>query len=58
MVPVYGMVVFSVIVPVTLPALVNVAVSWAKGKLLTAGVPVGVVAQPLADQFCAPAKFQ
>ena len=46
------------IVPVTEPALVNVAVSCASGKLSVDGVPVGVVAQPVADQFCAPARFQ
>jgi hypothetical protein len=47
-----------VIVPVTLPAFVNVAVSWANGKLAAAGDPVVVVAHPVADQFCAPARFQ
>ena len=40
------------------PASVNAAVSWASGKLFTAGVPFDVVAQPVADQFCAPARFQ
>jgi len=47
-----------VIVPVTLPLSVNTAVSCARGKFATAGVPVEVVAQPVADQFCAPARFQ
>ena len=40
------------------PALVNVAVSCGSGKLSVEGVPVEVVAHPLADQFCVPAKFQ
>ena len=44
--------------PVTEPAFVNVAVSWASGKLSVDGVPVDVVAHPFADQFCAPARFQ
>ena len=57
-VPVYGMAVSSVIVPVTEPALVNVAVSCANGKKLVLGVPVLVSDHPLADQFCAPARFQ
>ena len=46
------------ILPVTEPALVKVAVSCGKGKLFVDGVPVEVVAQPLALQFCAPARFQ
>ena len=46
------------IVPVTDPALVNVAVSCARGKKSVLGVPVLVSDQPFADQFCAPAKFQ
>lgn len=45
-------------VPVTDPALVNVAVSCASGKKLVLGVPVEVSDQPLALQFCAPARFQ
>ena len=40
------------------PLSVNAAVSWARGKLLTAGVPEGVVAQAVAVQLCVPAKFQ
>ena len=47
-----------VIVPVTLPVLLNTAVSWASGKLAAAGDPPLDVAQPVADQFCAPARFQ
>lgn len=56
--PTYVMAVSSVIIPVTEPALVNVAVSCGNGKLSVDGVPVDVVAQAFADQFCAPAKFQ
>ena len=47
----------TVTVPVE-PALVNVAVSCANGKYCVLGVPVDVAAQPVADQFCVPAKFQ
>lgn len=47
-----------VIVPVTLPVLSNTAVSCAKGKLFTAGDPPDNVAHAVADQFCAPARFQ
>jgi len=41
----------SVIVPVTDPAFVNVAVSCGRGKLSVDGVPVDVVAQAFALQF-------
>ena len=54
----YAIAVSSVIVPVTDPAFVNVAVSCGKGKKFVFGVPVDVSVQPLALQFCAPAKFQ
>ena len=40
------------------PALSNTAVSCARGKLLKAGDPPLLAAQPVADQFCEPAKFQ
>lgn len=50
--------VLMVIVPVTLPVLLNTAVSWGNGKLAAAGEPPLVVAQPVAPQLCAPAKFQ
>lgn len=49
---------FIVIVPVTDPVLSKTAVSCANGKLFTAGAPPEDVAHPVADQFCAPAKFQ
>ena len=48
----------NVIIPVTLPTSSNTHVSCANGKLLTSGVPPLVDAQPVADQFWAPAKFQ
>ena len=48
-----------VMVPVTLPAASsNTAVSCASGKLLMSGVPPEDGAQAVADQFCAPARFQ
>ena len=47
-----------VIVPVTEPVLSNTAVSWARGKLLTPGVPPLPGAHAVALQFCVPAKFQ
>lgn len=60
--PIFSVPIFQpeliVIVPVTDPVLSNTAVSCASGKLFTAGVPPDVVAHPVADQFCAPAKFQ
>jgi hypothetical protein len=40
------------------PALSNIAVSCARGKLLTSGLPPDVSAHPVADQFCVPARFQ
>ena len=50
--------VLKVIVPVTEPVLSNIAVSCAKGKFAAKGVPPDVKDQPIAFQFCAPAKFQ
>jgi hypothetical protein len=47
----YGVDVLIDIVPVTDPALVNVAVSCGRGKLSVDGVPVDVVAHALAIQF-------
>ena len=37
---------------------VNVAVSCARGKFAKAGVPLDVVAHPVADQLAVPPKFQ
>jgi hypothetical protein len=47
----YGVAVPIDIVPVTEPALVNVAVSCGRGKLSVEGAPVEVVAHALAVQF-------
>lgn len=47
----YAMAVSNVMVPVTEPALVNVAVSCGRGKLSVDGEPVDVAAQPFALQF-------
>ncbi len=41
----------SVIVPVTAPVLSNTAVSWANGKLLSAGAPPDDKAHAVAFQF-------
>jgi hypothetical protein len=49
---------FIEIVAVTAPALSNIAVSWASGKLPTAGEPPLLNAHAVADQGCDPAKFQ
>ena len=49
-----------IVVVVPVPGLVDskTAVSWASGKLLTAGDPPELAAQPVADQLLLPARFQ
>ena len=43
---------------VAAPALSKIAVSCARGKLASAGVPPDAVAHPVELQFCEPVKFQ
>jgi hypothetical protein len=49
-----------IVVVVPVPGLVasKTAVSWASGKLLTAGEAPELAAQPVADQLLLPARFQ
>lgn len=48
----------SIVTVPALPVLSNTAVSCARGKLLTAGAPPEVAAQPVSLQFTAPERFQ
>jgi len=49
---------FEIVTVPAAPALLNTAVSCARGKLLKAGDPPLLAAQPVALQFCGPPKFQ